>query len=247
MYRSQVEEMVTYTGHGGDEVEAYLSRPSGEGPFPAVVFLHHAPGWDEASIEMARKFAHHGFATIAPHLYSREAKGLSSPEEAFAASRATGGMPDDRVLGDVEGAINLLRDASYTNGKVGVIGGCSGGRQAFMVGCRLPVDAAVDCWGGGVVVGPDQLNPGHPTAVIDMTPDLACPLLGIFGADDYNPTRLQVEMTEEVLRANNKDFEFHFFEDCGHSFMTPDELNYRALQTVDAWKKIFDFFDRQLA
>ena len=115
-----------------------------------------------------------------------------------------------------------------------------------MVGCRLPVDAAVDCWGGGVIVNPDQLDPTHPVAAIDMAPDLACPLLGIFGADDYNPTRLQVEMTEEVLRANKKDFEFHFFEDAGHSFMTPDELNYRVEQSEEAWRKIFAFFEKHL-
>ncbi len=140
MYRSQIEELITYAGHNGDEIEAYLSRPVGDGPYPSVVFLHHAPGWDEASIEMARKFAHHGFVTIAPHLYHRSAEGASTPQEAAAAARPIGGMPDDQLFGDVDGAIKTLRSAPYSNGKIGVIGGCSGGRQAFMVGCRLPVD-----------------------------------------------------------------------------------------------------------
>jgi len=238
---------MSYAGHGGDEIEAYLARPLGDGPFPSMVLLHHAPAWDESSIEMTRKFAHHGYATISPHLYSREGQGTASPEDAAAAARATGGIPDDRMLGDVEEAIKLLRSQPYSNGKVGVIGFCSGGRQAYMIGCRLPVDAAVDCWGGGVVVGPDQLNPSHPVPVIDMTPDLHCPLLGIFGADDYNPTRLQVEKTEEVLKQYNKDYEFHLYEGAGHSFFTTDELNYRVEQALDGWRRVFDFLGRHLA
>ncbi len=38
-----------------------------------------------------------------------------------------------------------------SNGKVGVIGYCSGGRQAYVVACSLDIDAAVDCYGGRVV------------------------------------------------------------------------------------------------
>ena len=66
MYQGQIAEMITYAGHNGDEIDAYLARPSGDGPFGGVIFLHHAPAWDEVSIEMVRKLAHHGFATISP-------------------------------------------------------------------------------------------------------------------------------------------------------------------------------------
>ena len=30
------------------------------------------PGWDEATKEITRKFAHHGYTAICPHLFSRE-------------------------------------------------------------------------------------------------------------------------------------------------------------------------------
>ena len=62
-------------------------------------------------------------------------------------------MPDDQVVGRCRGAMAFLRDQPYANGKVGVIGFCSGGRHTYLVACRLPdVDAAVDCWGGNVIV-----------------------------------------------------------------------------------------------
>jgi carboxymethylenebutenolidase len=123
----------------------------------------------------------------------------------------------------------------FCNGRVAIMGGCSGGRQSYLGAVKLDVDAAIDCWGGSVVVPPEQLNPAHPVAPIDYTAEISCPLLGIFGADDYNPTLRQVEITEEALKANDKDYEFHVFEDAGHSFMTTDELNFRVNQTVRAW------------
>ena len=247
MYHGQIADMVTYPGHNGDAIDAYLARPLGDGPFGAVIFLHHAPAWDEVSIEMVRKLAHHGYVTISPHLYTREGKGTTNPEDAAAAARAKGGTPDDQFLGDADGALTYLRSMPYYNGRVAIMGGCSGGRQSYLGAAKLGVDAAIDCWGGSVVVPPEQLNPAHPVAPIDYTAEISCPVLGIFGADDYNPTLRQVEITEEALKANDKAYEFHVFEDAGHSFMTTDELNFRVNQTVRAWGTIFDFLGRTIA
>src|ERR687886_585804 len=107
-------------------------------------------------------------------------------DDVAARARAGGGVADEQVVGDVAGAMHFLRAQPYANGKVGVIGFCSGGRHTFLVACRLPdVDAAVDCWGGGVIVDdPSQLNEKRPVAPVDLTPKLACPLLGIFGNED---------------------------------------------------------------
>jgi carboxymethylenebutenolidase len=43
----------------------------GAGPFPGVVLIHHAPGWDEWYRETTREFAHHGYATISHNLFHR--------------------------------------------------------------------------------------------------------------------------------------------------------------------------------
>ena len=246
-YLAQTAETVRFKGHDGDEIEGYLARPNGEGPYGSIVLLHHAPAWDEPTIEMARKFAHHGYVAVAPHLYSRQAQGGVSPEDAAAAARAAGGTSDEQFLGDAAGALDFARGLPYTNGRVAVIGFCSGGRQAYLAGCRLNFDAVIDCWGGNVMASPEQLNAAHPVAPIDFTPDLKAPLLGIFGGEDYNPTRRQVEMTEEVLRQHGKAYEFHVFDGAGHSFMTTDELNFRVKQTVQAWERIFDFMERTVA
>ena len=75
-------------------------------------------------------------------------------------------MPDDRTMGDVQGAIDYLRVLPYLNGKVGVIGYCSGGRQAYLAACTLRgIDAVVDCYGGGVAAKPDEPRKNFPLAL----------------------------------------------------------------------------------
>src|SRR5690242_4929322 len=80
---------------GDKEIHTYIARPDGDGPFPGIVLLHHAPGWDEFQREMARRFAFHGFVTVLPNLY--EAAGGGTPDEAAAKIRADGGVADDSV------------------------------------------------------------------------------------------------------------------------------------------------------
>jgi dienelactone hydrolase len=128
-------ETVRITGHQGDEIEAYLAYPPGPGPFAGVVVLHHMPGYDEATKQITEIFAANGYTAILPNLHWREALG-ASPDDAAAAVRAAGGVPDERLVGDVDGAARYLRSLGSANGKVGVIGYCSGGRQAFLAASR---------------------------------------------------------------------------------------------------------------
>src|ERR1700758_2778216 len=130
-YRGLQGEPVMFRGHNGDQGEAYYARPIGSGRFPGVVVIHHLPGWDEWIIEVVRKFAHHGYAAIAPHLYFRDGPG--SPDDIGARVRAAGGVSDAGVVGDAAGAAAYLREQPNSNGKVGVIGFCSGGRHAYLI------------------------------------------------------------------------------------------------------------------
>src|ERR671928_1835238 len=122
-YEAMSAETVLMRGHEDDLIDAYLARPSGPGPYPGVVVIHHMPGWDEATKEITRKFAHHGYVAVCPNLHHREGPG--SPDDLAAAVRAAGGVPDDRCMGDIEGALKYLRALPYHNGKIGIIGFCS--------------------------------------------------------------------------------------------------------------------------
>jgi carboxymethylenebutenolidase len=246
-YEGMIAETVAFHGHNGEVGEAYYARPPGSGPYPAVVLIHHMPGWDEWMKEQTRKLAHHGFATICPHLYFREGPG--SPDDVGARVRAAGGVPDAQVMGDAAGAATFLRSQAYSNGKVAVMGFCSGGRHAFLAACTVPgFDAVVDCWGGNVIVDdPKQLNDKRPVAPIDLTGKLNIPLIGLFGNDDANPTADQVNRTEAILKKLGKIYEFYRYDGVGHAFFNYERPGFKPEPMLEGWKKVFTFLNRNLS
>src|SRR5918911_4186677 len=108
MKDSLIADTVTIAGHAGDEIEAYLARPLDAGPHGGGVVIHHMPGYDAPTKEITRRFAANGYLALCPNLYSREAPG-ASPDDAAAAARAAGGVPEERLVGDVRGAVDHLR------------------------------------------------------------------------------------------------------------------------------------------
>ncbi|WP_345631208.1 dienelactone hydrolase family protein [Rugosimonospora acidiphila] len=241
-----MSETVKINGHQGDEVEAYLARPLTPGPVGGVVVIHHMPGYDESTKEMVRRFAANGYAAICPNLYWREAPG-ASPDDAAAAARAAGGVPDERLLGDVAGAASYLRALSSSNGKVGVIGHCSGGRQSFLAACELDLNAAVDCYGAFVASAPAEGFPLQVEPVISRAEKLDCPVLGLFGDEDQYPAPAEVATLDAELKRLGKQFEFHSYEGAGHAFFAVDRPSYRPAAAVEGWQRIFEFYGKHLA
>jgi carboxymethylenebutenolidase len=238
-------ETIMITGHNGDEIEAYSARALDESPRGGVVVIHHMPGYDPQTKEIARNFAYNGYNAVVPNLYWREAPG-ASPDDAAATARANGGVPDERLVGDVAGAMEYLKGLGNSNGKVGTIGYCSGGRQSFLAAVSLELDAAVDCYGAFIV---GEIPAGMPlkvTPIVDKTPSLSCPLLGLFGEEDSYPSPAQVAELEEALKANGKTYEFHSYPNTGHSFFSVNRPAYRVEAANDGWEKIFAFYGKYL-
>lgn len=245
MYDALLAETITITGHGGDRIEAYSARPMASGPLGGVVVIHHMPGYDGPTKEMVRRFAAEGYNAVCPNLYSREAPG-AEPDDAAAAARALGGVPDERLLGDVAGAAAYLRGLPSANGKVGSIGHCSGGRQSFLSLASLDLQAGVDCYGAFVTGIPPEGMPVRMEPLKHLTKDLTGPLLGLFGNEDQYPSPAHVDELEEELKAHGKAYEFHRYDDAGHAFFAVDRPSYRPASAVDGWEKILRFYGENL-
>jgi carboxymethylenebutenolidase len=237
-------QTVYFTGHGGDEIEAYLARPTEKDSRGGMVFIHHLPGYDRETKEFVRRAADAGYDAICPNLYSRVGRNVAY-DDAAAQVRADGGVPDDQVVGDVRAAVDHLRNLDTSNGKVAVIGHCSGGRHTFLTATTLPIDAAVVCY-GGLIVG--ETPPQLPTMVplLDRAPDIRCPVLGLFGNDDQFPTPAQVDDIDKALTEADKDHEFHRYDGAGHAFFSPDRTAYRVEAALDGWERIWAFVGTHL-
>jgi carboxymethylenebutenolidase len=157
-------------------------------------------------------------------------------------------VADDQVVADLSAAAAWLKAQPTSNGKVGIVGTCSGGRQALLAASRQPdaFDAVIDLWGGRVVAAGDALTAKQPVAVIDYTRDLKAPLLGLFGNDDQAPSPAEVNTHEQELKKHGKQYEFHRYDGAGHGFFYYDRPAYRQQQAMDGWSKVFAFFDKHL-
>ncbi|WP_131735689.1 dienelactone hydrolase family protein [Actinomadura roseirufa] len=237
---------VSVRGHAGFDLEAYLARPLGDAPRGGVVVIHHMPGHDEPTKEIVRTFAAHGYAAVSPNLFSREGAGMS-PDDQAAAARAKGGVPDEQVVGDVAGSATHLNSLEHSNGRIGVIGFCSGGRQAFLSACSLEIDAAVDCYGAFVVNEPPADFPVRLTPVVGRAHRLSCPLLGLFGEDDRSPAPDEVAALDAELTRLGKEHEFHSYAGAGHAFFAVDRPAYRPAAARDGWRRVLGFLGRHLA
>ena len=101
----------------------------------------------------------------------------------------------------------------------------------------LAVTTAVCAWWPPVARAP----------VIDRAPNLRCPLLGLFGAEDSHPSPDETRKIEEVLKEHDKTFEFHTFEGAGHGFFATDRPSYRVEAANRGWRRIDEWFGRYLA
>ncbi len=237
---------MSLTGHGGDQIEAYAALPAEGAGRGGVVVIHHMPGFDEATKEITRKLGSWGFAAVCPNLHHREGPG-AAPDDAAAASRAAGGVPDDRLVGDVAAAVEHLRGLPGAGGRVATIGFCSGGRQSVLAAAALDVDAAVDCYGAFVLEPPPRDRGLAVGPIRDRLRDLRCPVLGLFGAEDRYPSPEEVAELDRVLTDQGTPHEFHSFEGAGHAFFAVDRPSYRVEAAVEGWRLVRAFLGRHLA
>lgn len=244
-YEGMIAETINIPSADNGPIRAYYSRPLGRDNVPSIVLIPHMPGWDEWCRETSRRFTQHGYAVLCPDIY--RAFGTGTPVEVAGTARNAGGVHDDSVMKDAAGCLDFLKTQANGNGKVGVIGMCSGGRHAFMAACTVEgFDCAVDCWGGGVIMSQEQLSEARPVSPLDYTEQLQIPLLGIFGNEDRSPTPAEVDRLEEELKKFGKDYAFYRYDGAGHGIWYYDKPMYRQEQAMDSFNKVMDFFDKNL-
>ncbi len=232
---------------GGDTITGYLARPSQAGHHPGIVVIHEAFGLVEHIRDLARRFANIGYNALAPDLYAR--KGPPDPNDMASVMPVMFGKPDAEAVQDLDAAAAHLRGLSGATAKVGAIGFCSGGRQTLLFACSSSkVDAAIDCWGGFIHrATPDaETTPARPTPILDLVGKLGCPLFGVFGEEDQNPSVAHSEELQKRAQAAGKDLTIKVYKNAGHAFLADYRPSYREGPAAELWRDATAFFDRHL-
>jgi carboxymethylenebutenolidase len=230
--------------HGDATLRGYAAWPRDGAVLPGLALIPDVRGLSEHYRDVARRFAAEGFFTLALDLYSREgAPDLPDMEAVFRWMRA---LPDRRVLGDVGAAVDWLAGRPAVRAEaVGVTGYCMGGQYALMAACTVRRLAACVSWYGMLrYAETDETKPASP---LTLAPDLGCPYLGLFGADDAIIPQADVEALRDVLARTGKTFEIRVYPGAGHAFFNdtrPDA--YRPEAAADAWPRVVAFLRRHL-
>src|SRR5689334_1495748 len=96
-------EDLTFAGAGGTQVKGYLARPAAQGPHPGVVVIHEAGGLGEHIRDAATRTATLGYVGPGVDLHAREG-GPPPMDDMQVVMQRLFSLPDERVLGDLEGA-----------------------------------------------------------------------------------------------------------------------------------------------
>ena len=153
-------------------------------------------------------------------------------------------LRDLNIQSDMDAAINHVRAMSDVRaGAIGVTGFCMGGRVAYMMAAHdQSLRAAVVFYGGHIMT-----SWGEGSSPYEATGEILAPVLGLFGADDGNPSPTDVARIDGELTRLGKAHEFHSYTGAGHAFMNEGRPSFRPDAATDAWTKAIAWFQRYLA
>ncbi|MCH7999592.1 MAG: dienelactone hydrolase family protein, partial [Chloroflexi bacterium] len=120
---------------------------------------------------------------------------------------------------------------------------CMGGRVAYLMATHIPALRATVVFYGGNIMVPW----GEGPAPFDGTDRIQCPVLGLFGEEDTNPSPADVAKIDAELMRLDKTHEFHTYAGVGHAFMVEERPGYRKETADEAWAKCLGWFERYLS
>ena len=222
----------------GATMKLYVSSPDGPGPFPAVVVIQHQGGVDEFIEEMTDRVGAAGYVGVAPDLYHRD-----GPDCRDDGPTRRARLLDANVIKDVNATVDYLRKHRAVDAeRLVIVGFCMGGRVSYLMAAAQPAfRAAVDYYGGNIMV-----PWGEGVAPFARTAEIGCPLLGLFGEADGNPSPADMKTLDAELTRHGKAHEFHSYPGANHAFMNRRGARYHEAADRDSWPRAVAFFDKHL-
>ncbi len=219
--------------------QAFVAQPKSETKRGTVLVIQEIFGLTDHIKDVACRYAQAGYTAIAPDFFSREGAppdvaGGFEPLREF-----VGKIPDAQVMGDLDSAATYARSLPASNGKVGVVGYCWGGRFAMLYAAHAPdLNAAVAYYGR--ISG--QPTPKQPVYPLDVADKINAPLLGAFGAEDAGIPPSEVARLRDALSAAHKTAELYVYEGAGHAFNNDTRPAYRPEAAQLAYQRSLDWF-----
>ncbi|SBT40946.1 dienelactone hydrolase family protein [Micromonospora auratinigra] len=231
--------------------DAYLVRPDGPGPFPAVLLFMDAFGLRPRLAEMATTIAERGYVVLVPNLFHRSGRAPLVDLSGLADEAQRGALFQQLtpMIAALTPAVVADDTAAYLDflaglpevapGPVAITGYCMGGTNALRA----------------IEAHPDRIAAAaafHAGRVVTDAPD--SPHLGVgavtgelyFGHADQDPsmTAEQIATLDKTLAAAGVRHRSEVYAGARHGYTQADTPMYDAQATERHWAALFDLLDR---
>ena len=223
-------KMITYPGQGGVNIIAYLAKPKGDGPFPAILVCHENRGLTDHIKDVTRRVAKAGYVGLGVDLLSRQG-GLEKITDAATVPGLLANAPQTQNVQDFKDGMTYLNTQAFVSkGKFGMVGFCFGGGVTWRAATGIPeLKAAVPYYG---LIPP-----------VEDVPKINAAVLAMYGETDTRITSSAAPI-EEAMKKNNKTFDKMIYKGAGHAFNNDTGGSYNADAAKDAWAKTLAWFDK---
>ena len=214
---------------GTTQLEGYLARPEGDGPFPGVVVIHELFGLNENIRDIARRFADAGYIALAVDLFAGRNRAVCMfrfiGEQLFKPL-------DNNSIRELKTALTFLAEQTgVDNARLGAIGFCMGGSFAIAWACnddRLKV------------IAPYYARNPRPLEAVDRL----CPVVGSYPSGDF--TTAAGQKLDVELDRYNIPHDIKIYPGARHSFFNDKGPTYDAAAAQDSWQRVMSFFKEHI-
>jgi len=224
---------VNYPSPGGTsgEMRGYLVKPTGDGPFPAVVIIHENRGLNPHIKDVARRAAVAGFLALAPDGLAPVGGYPGNDDEGRAMQSQ---LERSELLQDIVNSALFVRMHALSNGKLGATGFCFGGSATNFLAVTLgpDLDAGVPFYGSA----PDSADVNKISAAMMIQ----------YAEDDERVNATQAGY-RAALVANGVEFQMHTYPGTRHGFHNNSTPRYNAEAANLAWQRTIEFFTKHLS
>jgi carboxymethylenebutenolidase len=223
-----VAHMTTFQSNSR-QLEGYLARPEGVGPFPGLVVIHEAFGLNENMKDIARRFAEQGYVALAVDLFAGR-------NRAICMFRFMGGLLlnslHNSTITDLNETLTFVSEQpGVDDARLGAVGYCMGGSFAIAWACtddRLKAIAPYYA-----------MNPRPLEAVARL-----CPVVGSYPGSDF--TTPHGQKLDVELERNNVPHDIKIYPGAKHSFFNDTSRNYNEAAAQDTWERVLEFFSEHI-
>ncbi len=226
---------MTQTAHmtslqsGRRQLEGYLTRPEGDGPFPGIVLIHEIFGLNENMKDIARRFAAQGYVALAVDLFAGRHRTICM-------FRMMAGLLFNPLhnsgIHDLKAALTFLSEQPDVDAsRLGAVGYCFGGSFAIAWACtdeRLQVIAPY--YAG---------NPRPLKAVARL-----CPVVGSY--PDKDITTPAAQKLDVELDRYQVPHDIKIYPGAKHGFFNDTSRVYDEAAAQDSWQRVLAFFEEHL-